>query len=153
MAEASLHHVGFVVREMSSAIRRFTEDEDADLVVPPTDDPLQKVTCALVRIAGGLDVELVAPLDPDDSPVSSRLRRGGGLDHVCLSVDDVPAALREEEERGGVIVCPPVHAVTFDRTIAFVHRRSGLLVELMAREPPSPQDRSGASEDVGDVHG
>jgi hypothetical protein len=28
-----------------------------------------------------------------------------------------------------------VHAVTFDRTIAFVHRRSGLLVELMARDP------------------
>jgi hypothetical protein len=27
-----------------------------------------------------------------------------------------------------------VHAVTFDRTIAFAHRRSGLLVELMARE-------------------
>jgi methylmalonyl-CoA/ethylmalonyl-CoA epimerase len=135
MTEPSLHHVGFVVRDMSSAIRRFTEDEGAELVVPPTDDPLQRVTCALVRIAGRVDVELVAPLDPDDSPVSARLRRGGGLDHLCLAVDDVPAALREEEERGGVTVCPPVHAVTFDRTIAFVHRRSGLLIELMARDP------------------
>jgi methylmalonyl-CoA/ethylmalonyl-CoA epimerase len=27
---------------------------------------------------------------------------------------------------------PPTYAVTFDSTIAFVHRRSGLVVELMA---------------------
>jgi methylmalonyl-CoA/ethylmalonyl-CoA epimerase len=134
MTEPSLHHVGFVVRDMARSLERFRA-EGAELVIGPTDDPIQKVACALLRLADGIDVELVAPLDPDDSPVTARLRRGGGLDHICLAVDDVDDALSGEEDRGGVVVCPPVHAVTFDRTIAFVHRRSGLLIELMNREP------------------
>lgn len=134
MPEPALHHVGYVVRDMRRAIDQFIS-EGASLVVGPTDDPVQKVSCALLRIADGVDVELVAPLDPDDSPVTARLRRGGGLDHICLSVDDVPTALALEEERGALVVCAPVHAVTFDRTIAFAHRRSGLLVELMGRRP------------------
>jgi catechol 2,3-dioxygenase-like lactoylglutathione lyase family enzyme len=136
MAAPSLHHVGYVVRDMSSALRRFSE-EGATLLLGPTDDPIQTVSCALLRLADGLDVELVAPLDPESSPVTARLARGGGLDHVCLAVDDVTTALAEEEDRRAVVVCEPVHAVTFDRTIAFVRRRSGLLVELMAREPPA----------------
>ena len=105
------------------------------MLIHPTDDPIQKVTCALLRLADGIDVELVAPIDPEDSPVSARLRRGGGLDHICLAVDEVADELVEEERKGSIVVCPPVHAVTFDRTIAFVHRRSGLLIELMSRSP------------------
>jgi methylmalonyl-CoA/ethylmalonyl-CoA epimerase len=134
MAEPALHHVGYVVRDIGRAIDRFVA-EGADVLIQPTDDPIQKVTCALLRLADGIDIELVAPLDPEDSPVSARLRRGGGLDHICLAVDDVADALAGEESRGGLVVCPPVHAVTFDRTIAFVHRRSGLLIELMGRAP------------------
>ena len=133
MTAPSLHHVGFVVRDIAASLRRFV-DEGATVVIEPTDDPVQRVTCALVRLADGIDIELVAPLDPDNSPVTARLRRGGGLDHICLAVDDVASSLAAEEDRGAVVVCPPVHAVTFDRTIAFAHRRSGLLIELMARE-------------------
>lgn len=134
MADLSmdLHHVGYVVADMARGIRSF-EAEGAILEIPPTDDPIQRVTCALLRLADGTAVELVAPIDPDDSPVTSRLRRGGGLDHLCYAVDDVQAALDAEEEAGSLIVCEAVHAVTFDETIGFALRRSGLLVEYMSR--------------------
>jgi methylmalonyl-CoA/ethylmalonyl-CoA epimerase len=134
MTAPSLHHVGYVVRDMQRALRQFG-DEGAELLLGPTDDPIQRVTCALVRLADGIDLELVAPLDPEDSPVSARLRRGGGLDHICLAVDDVAAALSDEVDRDALVVCEPVHAVTFRRTVAFVRRRSGLVVELMSRQP------------------
>lgn len=137
MPPPSLHHVGFVVRDIERGIQRFV-DEGATVLIGATDDPIQKVSCALLRLADGIDVEVVAPLDPDDSPVTARLRRGGGLDHVCLAVDDVEAALAAEVEHDAVIVCPPVYAVIFDRTIAFAHRRSGILVELMSRSPSEP---------------
>src|SRR6266540_2696547 len=91
VAGPAIHHVGYVVRDMASALERFTT-EGAELLIGPTDDPVQKVTCALLRLAEGIDIELVAAIDPDDSPVSARLRRGGGLDHICLAVDDVPTA-------------------------------------------------------------
>ncbi len=48
-------------RSMPGAIRRF-EDAGGELVVGPTDDPLLGVTCALIRLPEGVDVELVAPL-------------------------------------------------------------------------------------------
>ena len=139
-----LAHLGYVVADMTRALRRF-EAEGAVVEIPPTPDPIQKVSCCLLRVDGALHVELVAPLTPGDSPVESRLKRGGGLDHVCYFVDDVPAALQVETDAGAIVVCEPVHAVTFDRQIAFVQRRSGLVVELMTRRRRWRDGRRGTS--------
>jgi len=132
-----LAHLGFVVPDMQRALKRF-EAEGAVVLIPPTDDPIQRVSCCLIRSDGAVDMELVAPLVPGDSPIESRLKRGGGLDHVCYFVDDMSEALASEIATGAIVVCEPTHAVTFNRQIAFVQRRSGLVVEFMAREPMSP---------------
>jgi methylmalonyl-CoA/ethylmalonyl-CoA epimerase len=129
-----LAHIGYVVADMDRAVRRF-EAEGAIVVIPPTGDPIQRVSCCLLRTDEAIDIELVAPLVKGDSPVEARLKRGGGLDHVCYLVDDLDEALAAEIESGAVVVCEPTYAVTFDRDIAFVHRRSGLVVELMTRTP------------------
>jgi methylmalonyl-CoA/ethylmalonyl-CoA epimerase len=127
--------MGYVVADMTRGIRRFVA-EGAEVVIEPTADPLQRVSCCLLRCDGAVDIELVAPLVPGDSPVESRLRRGGGLDHICYATDDLASALEREESSGSLVVCPPVFAVTFGRDIAFVQRRSGLVVEFMA-DPPA----------------
>ena len=129
-----LAHIGYVVTDMDRAVRRF-EAEGSVVVIPPTDDPIQRVSCCLVRADGAMDIELVAPLVKGDSPVEARIKRGGGLDHVCYFVVDLDAALASEIESGALVVSEPTYAVTFDRDIAFVHRRSGLVVELMTRTP------------------
>ena len=131
-----LHHVGYVVRAMAGAVRRF-EDAGGELVVGPTDDPVLGVTCALVRLPEGVDVELVAPLEGAESPITARLARGGGLDHLCFWVEDLDASLARELENGAVLLVPPTYAVTFDSTVAFVHRRAGLVVELMGEKRPT----------------
>ena len=132
--DASLAHLGYVVRNMDRSITRFT-NEGAELVIEPKADPLQKVVCALLRVDGAVDIELVAPIAEGDSPVDSRLARGGGLDHVCYHVPDVAEALARDVVGGSVVVCEPVYACVFDRQIAFVQRRSGLIVEFMSAEP------------------
>jgi len=116
---------------MASALKRFT-DEGATVLVEPIDDPIQRVTVALLSIDGDVPLELVAPTPGLDSPIEARLRRGGGLDHFCFSVPDVGSSLAEEEERGSLIVCPPVFAVAFTRTVGFVQRRTGLVVEYIS---------------------
>jgi methylmalonyl-CoA/ethylmalonyl-CoA epimerase len=126
-----LHHVGYVVANMAGGIRRF-EDAGGELVVGPTDDPLLGVTCALLRLPEGVDIELVAPLaGAEESPVTARLARGGGLDHLCFWVEDLDASLERELENDAVLLVPPTYAVTFDSTVTFVQRRGGLVVELM----------------------
>ena len=132
-----LAHIGYVVADMDRAVRRF-ETEGSVVVIAPTEDPIQRVSCCLVRTDDAIDIELVAPLVPGDSPVEARLKRGGGLDHVCYFVDDLEDSLASEIGAGALVVCEPTYAVTFDRDIAFVHRRSGLVVELMTRSPGHP---------------
>ena len=133
MPVESLHHVGYVVPRMASALARWL-DEGARLVVEPIDDPVQRVTVALLESDAGLPVELVAPIPDTDSPIGARLRRGGGLDHFCFSVPDVGAQIETELARGAVLVCAPVRAVAFRREIGFVQRRSGLVVEFISAD-------------------
>ena len=133
----SLHHVGYVVPRMGPSLSRWL-DEGARLLVEPTDDPIQGVTVALLEIEGGVPVELVSPTPGTDSPVGARLRRGGGLDHFCLTVPDVGAQLELEVGRGAMVVCEPVFAVAFRRQVGFVQRRSGLVVEFISADEVAP---------------
>ncbi|HTL24194.1 MAG TPA: VOC family protein [Mycobacteriales bacterium] len=136
MKVSGLHHIGYVVPRMGPALSRFL-DEGATVLVEPVDDPVQKVTVALLRADGDVPIELVAPTPGLDSPVVARLRRGGGFDHLCYSIPDVGGALAEESGRGSLIVCEPVFAVAFSRTIGFVQRRSGMVVEYISDEETS----------------
>jgi hypothetical protein len=136
-----LHHLGWVGSELAR-MRAAFERDGAEVVSPPIDDPIQRVTVQFLREpATGELWELVVPLgDPAGSPLASRLARGGGFDHVCYeleagdgSLDDVVAA---EVGRGARVVCEPVIATAFERRIAFVFRRSRRLVEFVeARRP------------------
>jgi methylmalonyl-CoA/ethylmalonyl-CoA epimerase len=131
-----LHHLGWVGRDLAR-MRTAFERDGAQLVSPPIDDPIQRVTVQFLREpATGELWELVVPLDnAADSPLAGRLGRGGGFDHVCYELDDGDGSLEDrvaaELARGARIVCEPVHAVAFDRRIAFVFRRSQRLIELV----------------------
>lgn len=131
-AEMTLAHLGYVVRNMDTAIQRFVA-EGARILIPPILDPVQRVYVCLLALAGDVPLELVAPAGFPDCPIQGRLARGGGLDHLCYQVDDLEQAIALEEGAGSMVVCRPCHAIAFGRDVAFVHRRSGLVVEYMAR--------------------
>jgi methylmalonyl-CoA/ethylmalonyl-CoA epimerase len=130
LQKRALAHLGYVVARLDISLKQF-QREGGKILIPPIDDPLQKVKVCLLKMDDRVDIELVSPLDPDDHPVKARLRRGGGLDHICYWVDNLEIALSEEQQQGSIVICPPIHAVAFNREIAFVHRRSGLLVEFI----------------------
>jgi methylmalonyl-CoA/ethylmalonyl-CoA epimerase len=139
-----LHHLGFVGRDLEALARRFLA-EGALQGTGPIEDPVQRVRVQFFRDPdGGALWELVAPLTTvEDSPLGSRLQRGGGLDHVCYELEAGDGSMEEvllrERERGGQIVCEPVLAAAFGRRIAFVFRRSGRLVELVEPRPPGAE--------------
>jgi methylmalonyl-CoA/ethylmalonyl-CoA epimerase len=139
-----LHHFGWVGRDLAR-MRKAFEREGAEVVSPPIDDPIQRVTVQFLREpASGELWELVVPLgEAADSPLTSRLARGGGLDHVCYELEDGDGTLEDrvaaEVERGGHVACAPVMAAAFGRRIAFVFRRSQRLIEYVEpRRPGQP---------------
>ena len=100
-------------------------------IEPVCDTSMGVFCCTLVK-QGELRVELVAPIeDHIKTPLESRLRRGGGLDHICYLVSDLNSALDQEILLGGILILEPIRAKTFDRYVSFVLRPSGILIELM----------------------
>ena len=80
----------------------------------------------------------------DDSEISGFLdKRGEGIHHVCVRVDDVDAAVAEMRGRGARIVGDGVQRGAHGTRVAFVHPKStpGVLLELV--EAPAPENQNG----------
>lgn len=82
--------------------------------------------------AGDALVELLEPA-ADDSPIAKYLaKRGPGIHHVCLAVDDLDAMLARCRDAGLRLVDEVPRRGAEGKRIAFLHPRStgGILVEL-----------------------
>lgn len=82
--------------------------------------------------AGESLVELLAADDPD-SPIARFIaRRGPGIHHICLAVDDLDAALERCRAAGITLVDETPRIGAEGKRIAFLHPRStaGILIEL-----------------------
>jgi methylmalonyl-CoA/ethylmalonyl-CoA epimerase len=129
-----IHHVGIVVRRLADAYG-FYRDTLQLPVLREAEVPEQGVRAALLA-AGESEIELLEPLAAD-TPVGRFLhKRGEGLHHLCLEVDDVGAALCELDERQ-VALIDRVPRVGLAGRVGFLHPRAcaGVLVELAT--PPS----------------
>lgn len=126
------HHVGVAVRDIQKALPAFRDLFGYELTSGPFDDPIQKVSvCFLSRGDGDLVIELVAPLG-DDSPVTGRLKGGGGAYHICYQVPDLRASIQHFIEKGSLLISGPDPAVAFNqREIAWLMTEARVLVELV----------------------
>jgi methylmalonyl-CoA/ethylmalonyl-CoA epimerase len=85
--------------------------------------------------AGAASVELLEPLD-DSSNISDFLaRRGEGLHHLALSVDDVAAALDEAQRQGMHLIDHRPHAGARGTLVGFVdpQRADGVLIQYVQK--------------------
>jgi methylmalonyl-CoA/ethylmalonyl-CoA epimerase len=125
-----IDHLGVAVESLESALRFWQGSlgmtpEHAEAVAA------QGVRTVLLP-ANGVRIELLEPTGPE-TPVGRFLaRRGPGLHHVCLLVDDLDAALRELAASGLRLIDPVARAGVEGSRIAFLHPEAGagVLVEL-----------------------
>ena len=128
-----LHHIGFVVFSIQESVEGFARAVAATWDGNVFFDPIQKVRVTFFKGHNPADplIELVEPSGPA-SPVSSFVRRGGGLHHLCYEVPDLQAHLNFCKSVRAKIICPPVPAVAFGgRRIAWAVTRNRLLMELL----------------------
>jgi methylmalonyl-CoA/ethylmalonyl-CoA epimerase len=141
MSVQRLHHVGFVVPDISAGMQGFVRSLAGAWDGRIYEDPYQKVKVAFLTVRPGDPlIELVEPAGAD-SPVQRFLtERGGGLHHVCHEVGDLEEQMAEMKARGCMIVRKPKPAVAFDgRRIAWILTAEKLLVELLEKsnQPPA----------------
>jgi len=94
----------------------------------------QKVRVAMLPI-GESRIELLEPTS-DDSPISRFLeKRGSGIHHIAVEVDDVDATLGELKSRGIRLIDETARVGAEGCLVAFVHPSSanGVLLELVQK--------------------
>ena len=91
----------------------------------------QGVMAALFDLGNSL-LELLEPVEPDTGIARYLERRGEGLHHVCLEVDDLGAALADLKAKGVPLVDEEPREGLVG-VIAFLHPSAlhGVLVELV----------------------
>ncbi|NLE77771.1 MAG: VOC family protein, partial [Chloroflexi bacterium] len=93
-----------------------------------------------VRVAffpvGESQVEFVQPMEGNASLLKTLEKRGQGLHHVCMEVDDIHAAL-EQLKAKGVPLIDETPRPGAEGLVAFLHPKGmhGVLIELLQRDP------------------
>jgi methylmalonyl-CoA/ethylmalonyl-CoA epimerase len=127
-----LHHMGFVVADIATAMPAFVKSMAAEWDGQVFEDPLQKVKVAfLTTQRGDAQIELVQPVG-ESSPVAKFLQQGGGMHHLCYEVADLEPELAAFRSRGAAVASRPKPAVAFGgRRIAWVITSEKFLIELL----------------------
>jgi len=130
MTPGRVHHTGVVVRSLEGSYPFFRDALGLPVVKEETIDD-QGVRAALLDL-GNSYLELLEPIDPDTGIARFLEKRGEGLHHVCLAVDDIDAALADLKSRGVELVDEAPRA-GLTGTVAFLHPSAlhGVLVELV----------------------
>ncbi|HEX8738157.1 MAG TPA: methylmalonyl-CoA epimerase [Pyrinomonadaceae bacterium] len=95
----------------------------------------QKVRVAMLPI-GESRIELLEPTS-EDSPISKFLeKRGGGIHHIAVEVEDIEAALLKLKREGARLIDEQPRIGAENCLVAFVHpsSASGVLLELVQKQ-------------------
>jgi len=131
-----IDHVAIIVRNIDQALA-FYRDILGILPGEIRDVPTEQVRIAFLPLGGpgGSEIELIEPTVPDSSLAKFLEKRGEGLHHICLEVDDIEVALQEMQERGAPVLDQQPRIAAEGRAI-FVHPKgtNGVLLELLEKK-------------------
>lgn len=128
--KVTLDHVGIAVADLQQALAFYKNALGLEIELP------EEVASQRVRVhfipAGESALELLEATT-DDSPIAKYVaRRGPGLHHITLRVDDIRGALAQLKEKGVRLIDEEPREGAHGSLVAFIHPSSahGVLVEL-----------------------
>jgi methylmalonyl-CoA epimerase len=127
-----INHVAIVVNNIESALRVYRDALGLSLSHVET-IPEQDVQIAFLP-TGDSEIELIEPINPDSGVAKFLARRGEGMHHICLEVDDLEATLADLQARDVTLIDRVPRRGAHGR-IAFIHPQGahGVLIELLER--------------------
>ncbi len=133
-----INHIGIVVQDIEEALGVY--HEALGLSVPEIRErPDLAAKIAFVPI-GESKIELVQPLTSESDAARFLEKRGEGIHHICLEVDDVESALDELRGKGLQLIDEVPRVAPEGERFAFIHPKSlhSVLVELYESPTPEP---------------
>lgn len=126
-----INHLGIATNGIDEALKFWSDSLGLENVHTETVEE-QKVRVAMLPL-GESRIELLEPTS-DDSPISKFLqKRGGGIHHIAVEVDDIRAALAKLKSQGMRLIDEEPKIGAEGCLVAFVHpaATNGVLLELV----------------------
>jgi methylmalonyl-CoA/ethylmalonyl-CoA epimerase len=126
-----IDHIGIATRGIEEAMKFYRDAFGLD-VTETEEVASQKVRVVMLPI-GEARIELLEAT-AEDSPISRFLeKRGPGIHHIAVQVDDIRGALADLRQKGARLIDEEPRAGAGGCLVAFVHPSStgGVLLELV----------------------
>lgn len=124
-----IHHIAIAVQDLDAALEFYHQALGVE-VAGRREVPAEGVEIAFLPM-GEAEIELLRPLDPGNSIGRFLDKRGEGIHHICVLVEDLDAALAQLQAAGAQLA-GEVRSHPDGTRYVFVHPRSthGVLMEL-----------------------
>jgi len=129
-----ISHLGIATKSIDEALKFWQDALGLESVHTETVED-QKVRVAMLPI-GDTRIELLAAT-ADDSPIAKFVeKRGGGIHHVAVEVDNIEESLAKLKQTGARLIDESPRLGAENCLVAFVHPSSanGVLLELIEKQ-------------------
>jgi methylmalonyl-CoA epimerase len=125
----NFNHVAIAVNNLDESLKLF----ESLFGLKPSkieEVPDQGVKAALILVGSG-EIELLEPIDPNGGVAKFLERRGEGIHHICLEVDNTDEELKSLADKGFELI-DKVGRKGLAGRVGFIHPKStkGVLIEL-----------------------
>lgn len=125
-----IDHIAILVDDLEQPLSFWRDALGLDMS-HMADVPAELAQIAFLPV-GNSEVELVRPTSSDSGLARFLEKRGPGMHHVCLEVDDIDGMLAQLKARGVQLINEEARTGLGGKRYAFVHPKSanGVMVEL-----------------------
>jgi len=125
-----IDHIGIAVSNLEEAIKVY---ESIGLKVAETEEVEdQKVRVAMIPV-GESRIELLEATSPDSAIAKFIEKRGEGIHHIAINVENIEEALKKAKEAGIKLIDEKPRIGAGGKKVAFLHPKSlrGVLLEFV----------------------
>ena len=135
-----ISHIGIAVKDLAASEKLFAKLLGEDNIHHEEVSD-QKVRIASFHLGDSL-IELTEPTAPDTSVARFIEKRGEGVHHIALEVDDVNKELERLKGEGFQLIDEHSRLGSHGMQIAFLHPKStnGVLIEICSQPLPEKEE-------------
>ncbi len=137
-AAKGLDHVAIAVKDLEASVTYYVEVLG---FAPPEIEVVADQQVRTAIFGHGLGrIELICPTTTDSGVAKFLEKRGEGLHHVCVEVENLEATLAELKAKGAQLIDQTPRPGAGGAMIAFIHPKGahGVLTELRQGPAPTP---------------